>query len=105
MDVDDDDKRLNSLITAFTLAYQRVENAVVNDQDLDRAFRRATAVGEHVQTIRERLTELRASTAGRIYDTEKLSLAVLANRVGISRSRAAQLVAEAKRSTEENDNA
>lgn len=92
---EEDDKRLASLLTAFDLAYQRTLAAIANDRDLDRAFRRATAVGERLQVLREQLTALRSQTAKRIYDTEALSLAVLANRVGVSRSRAAQLVTEA----------
>lgn len=97
---DEEDKRLTGLLTAFDLAYQRALNAIENDRDLDRAFRRVTVVGEHVQALREQLTALRAQTAKRIYDSESLSLAVLANRVGVSRSRAAQLVAEGTKQEE-----
>jgi DNA-directed RNA polymerase specialized sigma subunit len=96
-----EDKRLSGLLTAFDLAYQRAMKAIESDSDLDRAFRRATVIGERVQALREQLTELRAQTAKRIYDSESLSLSVLANRVGVSRSRAAQLVREATKQEEE----
>lgn len=101
MSEEEEDKRLSGLLTAFDLAYQRAANAIINDRDLDRAFRRATALGDHVQALREQLTQLRAQQAKRIYDTESLSLAVLADRVGVSRSRAAQLVSEAAKQQEE----
>ena len=96
MSEEEADKRLEGLLTAFDLAFQRTVNAIKSDRDLDRAFRRATAVGDHVQKLREELTGLRAVTAKSIYDRDSLSLAGLADRISVSRTRAAQLVNEAK---------
>jgi hypothetical protein len=93
---EEEDARLTGLLKAFDLAYQRTVNAITNDRDLDRAFRRVTVVGERVQAIREQLTILRAKTAGQIYHRDELSLAQLAERISVSRTRAAQLVNEAK---------
>jgi hypothetical protein len=96
MSEEEADKRLAGLLTAFDLAFQRTMNAITTDRDLDRAFRRATVIGDHVQKIREELTGLRAVTAKSIYDRDSLSLAGLADRISVSRTRAAQLVNEAK---------
>ncbi|MEU4235608.1 hypothetical protein AB0F17_66070 [Nonomuraea sp. NPDC026600] len=92
-----EDKKLAGLLTAFDLAYQRAVNAVTNDRDLDRAFRRVTALGDHVQALREQLTLMRATTAAQLYASDDdRSYSKLAERVGISKARAAQLVTQAK---------
>lgn len=41
--------------------------------------------------------DLRARSAGRIWDTEKLSLAALADRIGVSKARADQLIRSIKK--------
>src|SRR5687768_11883792 len=101
----EEDKKLASLLMAFTLAYQRLENAVVNDRDLDRSFRRATQTSEHMRDLSAKLADLRATLALQIYERERLSLQELADRWSMSKARSAQLVNEGKaiaaRKTEE----
>lgn len=96
MQPEEEDKRLTSLLAAFDLAYERTENAVTSDRDRDRALRRATAVSEHVRGLVEKMGQLRTQAVARIYDEEKLSLAGLADRIGVSRPRAAQLMKAAR---------
>ncbi|GII01728.1 hypothetical protein [Planobispora takensis] len=93
---DEEDKRLSSLLHAFTAATERTERAVLGDQDLDRAFRRVDDVSEHVRKLYEQLTALRSQIAAQIYEKEKLSLSVLAERWGMSKTRAGQIIRAAK---------
>ena len=44
--------------------------------------------------------EHRTHIAGRVWDTERLSLAALAERVGVSKSRAEQMIKEVRRKRE-----
>lgn len=95
----EEDKRLASLLTAWSAAADRTKRTVTEDSDLDRAFRRVDQVAEHVRTIYEDLTATRSQVAARIYESEKLSLRVLAERWGISKTRAGQIIRAAKNET------
>ncbi|GAA3669077.1 hypothetical protein GCM10022224_036500 [Nonomuraea antimicrobica] len=99
MDNDAEDKRLASLLNAFTLASERTKHAVLTDKDLDRAYRRVDQASEHVRKLYEDLTALRSQVAARIYETEKLSLSVLAERWGVSKTRAGQIIRAAQPKT------
>ncbi|MEU4230033.1 hypothetical protein AB0F17_37560 [Nonomuraea sp. NPDC026600] len=96
MTTEEDDKRLSSVLSAFSAAAERAERTIGTDQDLDRAFRRADAASEHVRKLYEDLTALRSQIAKRIYDTERVSLSVLAERWSVSKTRAGQIIRAAK---------
>ncbi|WP_219504690.1 hypothetical protein [Nonomuraea ceibae] len=93
---EEDDKRLSSVLSAFSVAAERADRMVRADQDLDRAFQRADAASEHVRKLYEDLTALRSQVAKRIYETEKVSLSVLAERWSVSKTRAGQIIRAAK---------
>ncbi|WP_433346026.1 hypothetical protein [Micromonospora sp. CA-111912] len=64
----------------------------------NRAFEQATALRATVDELVGDAADLRARMAARIYESEKLSLAGLANRIGVSKARADQLIRSAKSS-------
>jgi hypothetical protein len=95
MDIEED-KRLASLLAAWSSAAERTKRLVTDDSDLDRAFRRIDQTAEHVRAIYEELTALRSKVGAAIYEKEKLSLSVLAKRWGVSKTRAGQIIRAAK---------
>ena len=97
---EEDDKRLSSVLSAFSATAERAERMIHADQDLDRAFQRADAASEHVRKLYEELTALRSQIAKRIYETERVSLSVLAERWSVSKTRAGQIIRAAKPQSE-----
>ena len=61
-------------------------------------------LAEEILKIWNRATEIRVGEMFRIKDAEQLSLAKLADRVGISKARADQLIKAAERKQKEADN-
>ena len=55
-------------------------------------FAAATELASTLQTMLDEVAELRALIMSRIYDTKTVSLSELADRFGVSKSRADQLV-------------
>ena len=60
------------------------------------AFERATALREVTDRMVGEAADLRARMAARIFESEKMSLATLANRIGVSKARADQFIRSAK---------
>lgn len=81
-------------------AYKAAAAAVDAEHDPQQAFQLATEVTE---TLRQRTidsADLRVLAAARVFETEQMSLAGLADRIGVSKARAAQLMRLAKRDTQ-----
>jgi hypothetical protein len=66
------------------------------DSQAQHAFESATALADTLRQLAENAANLRAHTAARIAAEEKLSLSVLASRIGVSKARADQLIKSAK---------
>ena len=66
------------------------------DSQAQHAFDSATALADTLRQLAENAANLRARTAARIATEEKLSLSVLATRIGVSKARADQLIKSAK---------
>lgn len=66
------------------------------DSQAQHAFESATALADTLRQLAENAANLRARTAARIATEEKLSLSVLATRIGVSKARADQLIKSAK---------
>ena len=66
------------------------------DSQAQHAFESATALADTLRQLAENAASLRAQTAVRIATEEKLSLSVLATRIGVSKARAEQLVKSVK---------
>lgn len=65
----------------------------------DQAFAGSTSLAEALLEMGRETAEQRAAIAARIAEAENLSLAGLADRISVSRSRAAQLLRSARKTT------
>jgi hypothetical protein len=72
--------------------------AIEKTPEPTRAFELATALREAVDGLVGEAADLRARMAARIYDSEKMSLAALARRIGVSKARADQFIRSARSS-------
>jgi hypothetical protein len=88
---------------ALARAYELAEKAVEEEPDAHRAFEMATAVTEAARQITIQLGQLRALQAVRIRDQESLSLAALADRIRVSKTRAVQILGIAAKAREGTD--
>jgi hypothetical protein len=77
-------------------AYEEAAVAIHGDPQAQHAFESATALADTLRQLAENAASLRARTAVRIATEEKLSLSVLAARIGVSKARADQLIKSAK---------
>ncbi|MCT9929559.1 hypothetical protein N5079_04915 [Planotetraspora sp. A-T 1434] len=77
-------------------AYDAAAEAIRAESDPRRAFERSTELVEAIRRLYEASGDLRAQSAARIFESEKMSLSVLANHIGVSKARAAQLINTAK---------
>jgi hypothetical protein len=65
------------------------------------AFKAATQLGDCLRDATSDTGQLRAEMAARIWRDEELSLGALAQRIGVSKARADQLIRAAKAGTQE----
>jgi hypothetical protein len=79
-------------LAAITDAYQRAAAAIEPLEDDQRALTLAGKLAEGIRESYEQAAQLRIVRVRRIWDAEDLSLSGLAERVGWSKSRAAQVV-------------
>ncbi|MFC0533958.1 hypothetical protein [Phytohabitans kaempferiae] len=77
---------------ALARALDQVVAAIKAQGDPQRAFEGATRLADAMREAAESAADLRAQTAVRIWEEEKISLAGLAERIGVSKARAGQLV-------------
>jgi len=82
-------------------AYLRSAAVVSGAKDAQSGFDGATELAELLRELAEQAADLRANAVARIANQEKLSLAVLATRIGISKARAAQLIQSARQASQE----
>lgn len=83
-------------LAALNSAYADSTTAVDNIGDGLAAFERATELAALLQDLAKSAANLRAGTALRVAESEGLSLAALAGRIGTSKARADQLIRAAK---------
>lgn len=76
-------------------------SAVVRDTpDLDLAFRLADELSETVAKLAVVSASLRTEAAGRIWDSKRMTLSSLADRIGVSTTRAHQLIKGVRKNKE-----
>lgn len=88
---------LAELDRAHATAVAAVEDA----PDLDSALAAVNLLHTRLQELINAVTVLRTRIVGRVWDAQRLSLSDLADRVGISKSRAEQLIKKVKKAKEE----
>jgi hypothetical protein len=88
---------LDALTTAYREAVATI-NAIPNPQ---RAFEYATQLANALRDTYQEASELRTHAAARIWEAEELSLAALAERIGVSKARADQLIRAARATKKE----
>jgi hypothetical protein len=81
-------------LDALSRATELAEGAVDGAGDGREAFHRATELADAFRQATEHVTQLRGRAARRIRDQEALTLRALADRIGVSKTRAEQLVRE-----------
>jgi hypothetical protein len=79
-------------LRSVQLAYDQAAALIESMPDPQHAFERATDLREATDELVGQAAELRARMAGRVWDAEKMSLASLADRIGVSKSRADQFL-------------
>lgn len=80
-------------VAAIREAYARAAAAIRASPDAGQGFRDASALGDLVKQLESENADFRAFLAARAADTKALSVTELGKLLGVSRSRAAQLVA------------
>lgn len=93
--------KLRGLLTELDAAHTKVVEAIAAEPDLDKAFTAAGELITYVGKLGEVDAELRRKIVSGIWQSQSLSLANLAKRVGMSKARADQLVNRKPKDTEE----
>ena len=88
-------------LDALTAAYREAVATIKAIPDPQRAFEYATQLANALRDIYREASELRTHTAARIWEAEELSLAALAERIGVSKARADQLIRAARATRKE----
>lgn len=86
------DNDVDAALRNLETAYDRAVDLIAYMYDPHDAFSRATRLRELADEFVGRAAVLRANTARRIRDTDKLSVGALAKQLGISKARAEQLL-------------
>ena len=83
-------------LEALSRAYEEAARAIRAIPEPQRAFAFATRLAKEMRDAHEQASELRSEQVARIWEAEELSLAKLAQRIGVSKARADQLIRAAK---------
>ena len=97
MDENDTTSRLvRAALDALTRAYDDATEGITTMSDAQQAFEDATELADLLRDLAEAAANLRSRTVRRIWEEEQMSLAALAERIGVSKARAGQLINAAK---------
>ncbi|MEU1385817.1 MULTISPECIES: hypothetical protein [unclassified Nonomuraea] len=83
-------------LAAMKHAYEQIQGKLLANPDCAEAFRLATELAESLREMAEEAALARARSAARISEAESLSLAGLADKLGVSKARASQLLRVAR---------
>ncbi|MDA8319674.1 MAG: hypothetical protein M0030_07690 [Actinomycetota bacterium] len=92
----DEDAAFDETLTALHRSYEAAMAAARAAPDDDAAYRRATRLRDMIKEIEAAPAAERAAAAARIWRAEGLSIGQLAARLGISKTRAAQMLRAAR---------
>ncbi|GAA1021470.1 hypothetical protein Aple_073660 [Acrocarpospora pleiomorpha] len=93
-------ERARNTLADLERAFDAAVAGIDAEVDPNRAYEGATELVEAVRRLFEASAELRAHSAARLFKEEQMSLAGLADRIGVSKARAAQLIKTAKSADE-----
>ncbi len=93
--------RVAASLAEIHRAYSLAQEALEQESDPRVAFQVATTFADALRSLAEQGAELRASTVARIWESEATSLAGLADKIGVSKARAGQLMQAARASRKE----
>jgi hypothetical protein len=96
----DPSEEVRAALDEIDRIYERVA-ASIAAADHAAAFEAASEFAAKLRALGDRAAQLRLESVGRIWDTDKLSLAGLADRIGVSKSRADSLIRAVKKLHEE----
>lgn len=85
-----------SAMDGVRAVYQHVSVVLASEPDPHAAFALATQFADFLRVLADEAAELRAAAVGRIWDSEATSLSGLAQKIGVSKARAAQLMQTAR---------
>lgn len=91
---------LRAALADLDRAHDAAVAAVEAAPDLDTELEAVNELAGHMRKLDEADAERRTRIIGRVWEAERLSLAALAERVGVSKSRAEQLIKNVKRGRE-----
>jgi len=95
------EKALDASLDALSQVYEEATAAVRSISDPQRAVVAATELATFLRAKSEDAAEVRNGLAYRIWKAEELSLSALAQRIGVSKARADQIIKAAKADEEE----
>lgn len=87
---------LERCLSALEHAHERAMALIRSIPEPQTAFDAATTLREATDALVGKAADLRALMAQRIWQNERMSIAGLANRIGVSKARAGQLLDTAK---------
>lgn len=90
-------RSFEAAIKSLEEAHERAASVIRALPEPQQAFEYSTGLADKLRLLAEASADLRAETAVRIAEHEKLTLAVLAKRISTSRARAGQLVQRGKK--------
>jgi hypothetical protein len=98
------DARVEASLDEMHRAYRAAQEVLEEESDPRVAFQVATAFADALRSLADQGAELRASTVARIWEKEATSLAGLAEKIGVSKARAGQLMQAARASRKKQSN-
>jgi hypothetical protein len=88
---------LASALEALQRAFDRATTAIGDAPSPQQAFEAASALADTLRVLADRAAERRAQAVAQIWEAEQLSLAGLAQRIGVSRARADQILRSSRK--------
>ncbi|MGH3777981.1 MAG: hypothetical protein ACRDRR_19990 [Pseudonocardiaceae bacterium] len=92
---------VRAVLAEIDAAHARAVVGINSEPNLDAALAAVSELATHVRKLSDTDAELRTLIVGRVWDAESLSLAALADRIGVSKARADQLIRNIKRSKQQ----
>jgi hypothetical protein len=94
---------VRSALDDIDAAHARAVAAIGAEASLDAALAAVSELAARVRKLGDADAELRTRIVGRVWDAESLSLAALADRIGVSKARADQLIRNIKKNRQQTE--